>query len=172
MRNLLLFVFALGAWWPADAQEPPKKFTPAQIKYSREYAAKNKDTQDPLQMFLIGVMHWRGMTGKVDRKTAFDFFTRASKVPKPGNEQAALVLAQIYLNGEKHETHGVPGIKKDAKKAAALCRQSAERGFLPAIGGMAPFYEGGIGVEKDLVKALAWHKVTQQRHPLKKIERG
>ena len=39
-------------------------------------------------MFLIGMMHWQGMTGKVDRKKAFEFFTRSSKVPRLGNEQA------------------------------------------------------------------------------------
>ena len=31
-------------------------------------------------------------------------------------------------------------------------------------------YEKGLGIEKDLVKALAWEKVTQQRYPLKRIE--
>jgi TPR repeat protein len=116
-------------------------------------------------MFSIGAMHWRGMTGKVDRKTAFEFFTRSSKVPRLGNEQAANVLAKVYFYGESHEKFGVKGIKKDVKKAAALCLQSAEWGFLPSIGTIAHFYDVGIGVEKDLVKALAWHKVTLQKHP-------
>ncbi len=88
-------------------------------------------------MFLIGMMHWRGMTGKVDRKKAFEFFTRSSKVPRLGNEQAANALSNIYLGGESNEKHGVPGIKKDVKKAAALCLQSAEWGFLPSMGSMA-----------------------------------
>lgn len=87
-----------------------------------------------------------GLVVKPDKKTAFDYFTKAADAE---SADAMDNLGNCYKNGD--------GVDKDIEKAAGWYRKSAECGWLSGVYHYATCLREGEGVEKDEKEALRWY---------------
>lgn len=80
-----------------------------------------------------------------------------------GSPWAQLYLGQWYIN---RDPLGL-GSKFDFKLAALWHRRAAEKGLYAAQQNMSHFYEKGIGVSKNIIKAYMWAYIGAQQdvHP-------
>ena len=73
-----------------------------------------------------------------------------------GMPQAQTNLALLYMNRAK----------QDYKESAKLLQMAANNGFATAQMRLAFYYQSGIGVDKDISKALYWYqKAAEQDYP-------
>ena len=87
-----------------------------------------------------------GLVVKPDKKTAFDYFTRAADAE---SADAMDNLGNCYKNGD--------GVDKDLEKAAGWYRKSAECGWISGVYHYATCLRKGEGVEKDERAAVRWY---------------
>eukprot|EP00984_Skeletonema_dohrnii_P013179 scaffold5449_cov88-Skeletonema_dohrnii-CCMP3373.AAC.4 len=67
---------------------------------------------------------------------------------------AMFTLGTLSMRG------GMPGVPKDAKKAAGLFLRSADLGYAPAYVNLAHCYELGFGVKMDKKKAITYRELA------------
>ena len=86
-----------------------------------------------------------------DERKAFEYYTKGSEL---GNANCQHNLANMYLLGN--------GVKKNIKKAAELCRKSAEQGYKLAQFALARAYERGLFGETDFDKMIEWGETAAE----------
>ncbi len=80
----------------------------------------------------LGLLHWRGLGGPVDRQVAVYWFRRAAEEELPAAQDA---LAVALRNGW--------GAEKNIEEARRLFTAAAQRGFAPAMSNLASLCEPG-----------------------------
>lgn len=101
----------------------------------------------PAQLCLARVLHQNEET----RNEAYALFTTVySHKPEQHIAYLEMMLAQ-------YELHGLGGVPVQAEKAVVKLLNLAEDGYLKAFFPIAQCFEKGIGVEKNLQKALQWY---------------
>ena len=95
----------------------------------------------------LGTMYARGEGVPRDDKEAVKWYRKAAE---QGYAHAQTNLGYVYESG----------ILKDDKEAVKWFRKAAEQGDEMAQNGLAFMYENGRGVEKDVVRAYAWHEIA------------
>ncbi|OBZ86962.1 Protein sel-1 2 [Choanephora cucurbitarum] len=101
----------------------------------------------PAQLCLARVLHQNEET----RDQAYTLFkTVYTHKPEQHLAYLEMILAQ-------YELYGLGGVPVQAEDAVAKLLKLAEEGYLKAFFPIAQCYEHGIGIEKDLSKALQWY---------------
>jgi TPR repeat protein len=101
----------------------------------------------PAQLCLARVLHQNEET----QKEAYALFaTVYSHKPEQHMAYLEMMLAQ-------YELYGLGGVPVQAERAVAKLLNLAEEGYLKAFFPIAQCFEKGIGVKKDLSKALQWY---------------
>jgi uncharacterized protein len=99
--------------------------------------------------YQLGLMHFMGLGGEVNKKEAFKFFKEASRL---GHPQAQFHLGFIYASGEQ--------TKQDYTQAAHWYLKAAEQGVPEAQFWIATLYFSGKGTPKDLVRAYLFSNLS------------
>ncbi|MFA7484417.1 MAG: hypothetical protein WCZ89_00105 [Phycisphaerae bacterium] len=146
-----------------------------------EWLKKAADLENVDAIFELGLVYYTGHTGKIDYKTAFDYFLRAAH---SGHKLAMYNIGRMYHEGigtypdgtktiEWYKKAAEQGLSKamnqlaqmyyfgeiveqSFEKAADYYELSAKNGDLKAMYNLAVLYHAGIGVEKDVRKSMLW----------------
>lgn len=106
-----------------------------------EAAAKSGD---PAAMFTLGTWYYRGRAGlEVDVKRSFELQLEAAKM---GHPMAAYNVGSAYLMGD--------GVGKNEHLASIWLERAVEYNIPAARMNLGNMYRFGVGVERDLDKAL------------------
>jgi len=87
---------------------------------------------------IAGIMYYKGLFSKPDKKEAFKWFEKACN---DNNPVALFYLGTMYYDGE--------GVEKDYKKAYSLLKKAVDLEYYPAFVHLGIMYENGQGIDKD-----------------------
>ena len=110
----------------------------------------------------LGSCYTRGIGVPKNEIEGLKWFRKAGEQEQ---KDAQLYLGQFYLLG-----HGRPG-EKDYVEAMKWYRKAAENGNPKAQSILGRAYFNGAGVEKDLIQAYAYLKLSEDREAFKAIEK-
>ncbi|RGB42635.1 hypothetical protein C1646_750678 [Rhizophagus diaphanus] len=109
----------------------------------------------PTYIFLLGYFYYLGIETNIIHNKSFDLFFDASKGSKEGYAMGQLKLGTIY-------DKGIPGIRKNSKKAANWYEKAADNGNNLAKYNLAFMYKDGTGVCRNYKKAFSLFKQSAE----------
>ena len=102
----------------------------------------------PAQLCLARVLHQNEET----QSEAYQLFMTVYYTHKPEQH-----LAYLEFMLAQYELYGLGGVPIKESEAMSKLLNLAEQGYLKAFFPVAQCYENGIGIEKNLLKALEWY---------------
>lgn len=107
--------------------------------------------QDADALFLIGLMHDRGLGVPRNKDEAFFWYRAAAAL---GHEVSRSAIGSMHLLGS--------GAPKNNERAAAWFRGAAERGNVVGQYNLAVAFHTGSGVGRDYERAAHWYRLAAE----------